>query len=208
MVRTMTDALPMRAIAENLQKLRKGQELSLAVLARKAGIGKSTIFNLERAQGNPAIDTLWSLARALEVPIGALFVDSALSDVRVMRRDEAPILVGEVSHPAARDGRHYDHVGLSSQGFVSRHLLSTHQGRQCELYWIDMTAGAIHESAGHTTGLIEHVVGMAGSVVITVDNESISLSAGDRMSFPAERSHRYATANGPAALLSLLEYVQ
>jgi quercetin dioxygenase-like cupin family protein len=71
-----------------------------------------------------------------------------------------------------------------------------------------MTAGAIHESAGHTTGLIEHVVGMAGSVVITVDNESISLSAGDRMSFPAERSHRYATANGPAALLSLLEYVQ
>lgn len=91
---------------------------------------------------------------------------------------------------------------------MSRHLLSTHQGRQCELFWIDMAAGAIHESAGHTTGLIEHVVGMTGTVVITVDNESISLSAGDRTSFPAERSHRYATPNEPATLLALLEYVQ
>jgi transcriptional regulator with XRE-family HTH domain len=130
-------------------------------LARKAGIGKSTIFNLVRAQGNPAIDTLWSLARALEVPIGALFVDSALSDVRVMRLDEAPVLVGEVSHPAARDA-----------------------------------------------GLVEHEVGMTGTVVITVDNESISLPVGDRMSFPAERSHRYATPNEPATLLALPEYVQ
>jgi transcriptional regulator with XRE-family HTH domain len=198
----------MRAIAENLQKLRKGQEMSLAVLARKAGIGKSTIFNLERAQGNPAIDTLWSLARALDVPIGALFIDTALSDVRVMRRDEAPVLVGEVPYPRGRDGRHHHSAEVSSQTFVSRHLLSTHQGRQCELYWIDMAAASVHASAGHTAGLIEHVVTIRGTVVISVDNEPIELSAGDRMSFPAERSHRYETADGPAAMLSLLEYVE
>jgi XRE family transcriptional regulator, regulator of sulfur utilization len=208
MVHIMTDTLPMRAIAENLQKLRKGQEMSLAVLARKAGIGKSTIFNLERAQGNPAIDTLWSLARALDVPIGALFIDTALSDVRVMRRDEAPVLVGEVPYPRGRDGRHHHSAEVSSQTFVSRHLLSTHQGRQCELYWIDMAAASVHASAGHTAGLIEHVVTIRGTVVISVDNEPIELSAGDRMSFPAERSHRYETADGPAAMLSLLEYVE
>jgi transcriptional regulator with XRE-family HTH domain len=49
----MTDDLPMKAIAENVQRLRKGQSLSLATLAKKSGVGKSTIFNLERAQGNP-----------------------------------------------------------------------------------------------------------------------------------------------------------
>lgn len=208
MVHIMTDTLPMRAIAENLQKLRKGQEMSLSDLARKAGIGKSTIFNLERAQGNPAIDTLWSLARALDVPIGALFIDSALSDVRVMRRDEAPVLVGESPRPRSREARLHGSADVTSQKFVSRHLLSTHQGRQCELYWIDMAAASVHESAGHTTGLIEHVVAMIGSVTISVDDEPILLAAGDRMTFPAERAHRYETTDGPAAMLSLLEYVQ
>jgi XRE family transcriptional regulator, regulator of sulfur utilization len=203
----MADTLPMRAIAENLQKLRKGQELSLAVLARKAGIGKSTIFNLERAQGNPAIDTLWSLARALDVPIGALFVDTSLLDVRVMRRHEAPILFDETSRPRAKDGRYRHHADIGSPTFVSRHLVSTHPGRQCELYWIDMAAGSLHESAGHTSGLIEHVVPIVGSVVMSVDNEVVALSAGDRMTFPAERPHSYKTTDEAAALLSLLEYV-
>jgi transcriptional regulator with XRE-family HTH domain len=208
MVHIMTETLPMRAIAENLQKLRRGQEMSLAVLARKAGIGKSTIFNLERAQGNPAIDTLWSLARALDVPIGALFIDTGLPDVRVMRRDEAPVLVGEVPHPRSRDGRLHHTTDVISQKFVSRHLLSTHQGRQCELYWIDMAADTVHESAGHTAGLMEHVVAIRGDVVISVDDEPIALSAGDRMTFPAERAHRYETKEGPVAMLSLLEYVE
>jgi transcriptional regulator with XRE-family HTH domain len=203
----MASNLPMRVIAENLQKLRKGQEMSLAVLARKAGIGKSTIFNLERAQGNPAIDTLWSLASALDVPIGALFVDSALLDVRVMRRDEAPVLLGETSRPRAQDGRYRHHADVGSQSFVSRHLVSTHQGRQCELYWIDMTAGASHESAGHTAGLVEHVISMIGPIIVSVDSEVVSLSPGDRMTFPAERPHRYQTTDRPAALMSLLEYV-
>ena len=181
--------------------------MSLGVLARKAGIGKSTIFNLERARGNPAIDTLWSLARALEVPIGALFVDLALLDVRVVRRHEAPVLFDEEIRPRAKDGRYRHHADIGSQTFVSRHLVSTHQGRQCELYWIDMAAKAVHESAGHTTGIIEHVVPIIGVVIISVDNEVVSLSTGDRMTFPAERPHRYETTNEAAALLSLLEYL-
>ena len=203
----MASTLPMRVIADNLQKLRKGQDMSLAVLARKAGIGKSTIFNLERAQGNPAIDTLWSLASALDVPIGALFVDTALLDVRVMRRDEAPVLLGETPHRRAQDGRYQHRAEAGSQTFVNRHLVSTHRGRQCELYWIDMSAGAIHESAGHTVGLVEHVISVAGSVIVSVDSEVVLLSPGDRMTFPAERPHRYETKDEPAALLSLLEYV-
>lgn len=110
----------MRAIADNLQKLRKGQEMSLSLLARKAGIGKSTLFNLEKAQGNPAIDTLWSLARALDVPISALFVDTTLSDVRVMRREEAPVLIGDEPHPRGRNGTRGNIADVSSQKFISR----------------------------------------------------------------------------------------
>lgn len=197
----------MRAIAENLSRLRKGQGLSLATLARTAGIGKSTIFNLERGQGNPAIDTLWSLARALNVPVGALFVDTSLLNIRVMRRDEAPVLVDEGTRSRLKDGdyRHHADTGLAT--FVSRHLVSTHNGRQCELYWIEMDEETIHESAGHTAGLIEHVIPALGSIMISVDSETVTLYPGDRITFPAERPHSYQTTSEAAVLMSLLEYV-
>ena len=203
----MTDDLPMKAIAENVQRLRKGQSLSLATLAKKSGVGKSTIFNLERAQGNPAIDTLWSLARALEVPVAALFVDTSLLNIRVMRRHEAPVLVDQGTHSRLVDGDYRHHADTGVTTFTSRHLVSTNNGRQCELYWIEMAAGAIHESAGHTAGLIEHVIPTTGSIMISVDNETITLDPGDRMTFPAERPHSYLTTTEPVELMSLLEYV-
>lgn len=203
-VAELPDATPLRAIGENLQRLRTSQGLSYAVLARKAGIGKSTIFNLERGQGNPAIDTLWALARALDTQIGALFVDTAIAGVQVQRRRDAPVLV---DGPTRRTTGSHHSGDTSSKTFVSRHLISTRNSRQCELYWVEMRAHSAHDSAGHTPGLIEHVVPFFGEVSITVGaSEPVLLFPGDRMTFPAERSHCYQTDDTEATLLSLLEY--
>lgn len=188
----------------NLKRLRQAQGLSLAALAQKAGVGKSTIFNLEQGRGNPAVDTLWSLARALRVPIGALLADHNRVDVSVLRRHEAPALVDNSRILGNRRDGSRQHRAVGA--FISRHLVSTDTLSECELHWIDMGPYVLHQSVGHTPGVVESVVPVLGSLLIRVNDESVSLSAGDRISFFADRPHTYETQDEPVSLISLIEY--
>jgi len=46
--------------------------LSLSELARRSGLGKATMSQLESGQRNPTLETLFAITTALEVPLGAL----------------------------------------------------------------------------------------------------------------------------------------
>jgi DNA-binding XRE family transcriptional regulator len=54
-------------IAKSLVRERLRTGLSLAEIARRAGIAKSTLSQLEAGNGNPSIETLWSLCVALDI---------------------------------------------------------------------------------------------------------------------------------------------
>lgn len=194
----------MEPIAVNLQRLRVGNGLSLAALAQRAGVGKSTIFNLEHGQGNPAIDTLWSLARALDVPIGALLADSTMRDISVLRHGDAPLLTDNGRDSLRRRDRTPPHRAHGA--FTSRHLVSTRAMRECELHWIEIGPNVVHRSSGHTPGVVESVVPVSGSVVIRVGDETVSLRTGDRLRFSADKDHIYETQDEAVTLISLLEY--
>lgn len=59
-------------IADHIKTFRLRRELTLTELSSLTGIGKSTLSNLERGQGNPTIETIWRLAEVLEVGYGEL----------------------------------------------------------------------------------------------------------------------------------------
>ena len=61
------------ALARSLKRTRLERAISIAELARQSGVSKATLSGLERGNGNPSIDTVWALARALNVPFGDLF---------------------------------------------------------------------------------------------------------------------------------------
>lgn len=46
--------------------------MSLSELARRSGLGKATLSQLETGQRNPTLDTLFALTTALQVPLGAV----------------------------------------------------------------------------------------------------------------------------------------
>ena len=52
---------PISVIAKSLVRERLRTGLSLAEIARRAGIAKSTLSQLESGNGNPSLETLWSL---------------------------------------------------------------------------------------------------------------------------------------------------
>jgi len=59
-------------LGRHLKKLRQDKGVSLSQLAAGAGIAKSNLSRLEQGNGNPTLDTIWRLAKQLEVPFGQL----------------------------------------------------------------------------------------------------------------------------------------
>lgn len=57
---------------QSLVRERARTGLSLAEVARRAGIAKSTLSQLESGNGNPSLETLWSLCVALDIPFAVL----------------------------------------------------------------------------------------------------------------------------------------
>src|SRR5712691_3388898 len=141
----MQEAL--RPLAENIHRLRVQRGLSLSALAREARVSKSTLSKLEHRQANPSMDTLWSLAEALNVPFGSLFVtDGQHPMIEVLRRDQAPKVV--------RDGRGAflsRNTKLDSR-FIVRHMLSRHTRGEFEVYSVDIAANTEREASAHSRG--------------------------------------------------------
>src|SRR4051812_8389637 len=65
------DALAGR-IGTAVRELRLAQRWSLGDLARASGLSKTILARIERGEGNPSVETLWRVSRALEVPLGTL----------------------------------------------------------------------------------------------------------------------------------------
>jgi transcriptional regulator with XRE-family HTH domain len=198
----MQEAL--RPLAENIHRLRVQRGLSLSALARKAHVSKSTLSKLERRQANPSMDTLWSLAEALNVPFGSLFVtDGQHPMIELLRRDDAAKVV--------RDGRgaFLSRNTKVDARFIVRHMLSRHTRGELEVYAVDIAANTEREASAHSNGVIEHAFVVEGRVEIRVDDVVEEVSEGDRMSFLADRPHVYrALDERPARLVVLFDYTQ
>ena len=179
---------PLHPVAANLYRRRQMRGISVSALAKAAGISKSTLSQLERGLGNPSIDTLWALASALNVPLGALFDERHVTGFDVQRYSETNPMPGE------------------QEGFDVRLLLSRYGESEVELYLIDIAEGVVRVAPAHSRGLTEHVVVASGRLQLTVDGQSCVANAGDCVSFPADRPHAYAAIGGLVRILALHDY--
>jgi transcriptional regulator with XRE-family HTH domain len=55
-----------------VRQLRESAGLSLSELARRSGLGKATLSQLEAGVRNPTLDTLFAVTTALHVPLGTV----------------------------------------------------------------------------------------------------------------------------------------
>src|SRR6478609_1170832 len=98
---TASEQAPLEVIAASLRRERRRTGLSLTEVARRAGIAKSTLSQLESGTGNPSVETLWALGVALGVPFSQL-VEPPIPQVRVFRAVEGPrISSGHASFTAS-----------------------------------------------------------------------------------------------------------
>ncbi len=75
-------------IGERIRQLRLTKNLSLSDFARRAGMSKSMVSQVERGNINPSIETIRGIAATLEVPVFTLFLDGNDSQEMLVKKDQ------------------------------------------------------------------------------------------------------------------------
>lgn len=174
---------PLEVIARALRRERGRAGLSLSETAKRAGIAKSTLSQLESASGNPSVETLWALSVALDVPFSQL-VEPPVPRVKVIRAGQGPTVASE----------HADYLATL--------LASCPPNARRDIYLISAQPGAPRRSDPHMAGVVEHVVLCTGSALVGIADDPVTLAPGDYVSYPGDTAHIFeALASGTLAAL-------
>ncbi len=131
---------PISVIAKSLVRERARTGLSLAEVARRAGIAKSTLSQLESGNGNPSLETLWSLCVALDIPFARL-LEPQVNKTQVIRRGEGTKVVAEQAN------------------YQAILLAACPPGARRDIYLLLTQPGADRISHPHPPGSVEHIIG-------------------------------------------------
>ena len=175
-------------IAASIRRERDRAGLSLTGLARRAGIAKSTLSQLESGVGNPSVETLWALGVALGVPFSRL-VDQPRPVVRVIRSGEGPVTYSERARYAATL------------------LASCPPGARRDIYRIQVQPGEPRLSEPHNPGATEHLVLSTGRALVGPAGEPAELGPGDYITYPGDAPHIFKALEPDTTAVMIMEHV-
>ena len=167
---TLEDEISHRT-GQAVKQRREAAGLSLRVLAARSGVSSSMISDIERGTKSPTVITVVRLAQALGVSASAL-VDG-----------------GAEQAPRIRILRHGDAAGgLHPAPWAS--LGPTTPGSRIDFVRYRIPPSAVlGPAAAHASGTIEHIYLAAGTIRVTVGEETVDLTAGDSCSRRADAAH-------------------
>ncbi|MFF3498464.1 helix-turn-helix domain-containing protein [Streptomyces sp. NPDC003247] len=180
--------LPLDWIAASLRRERTRAGLSLSELAKRAGIAKSTLSQLEAAGGNPSMETIWALGVALGVPFSAL-VEPPVSAVQVIRAGEGPTVASEQAP------------------YVATLLSASPPGARRDLYHLRAEPGAVRASEPHIPGTVEHLIVSTGRVKAGPAGETVELEPGDYMTYRGDVPHSYEALVPGTTFVLVMQHV-
>lgn len=180
--------LPLDWIAAALRRERTRVGLSLSELAKRAGIAKSTLSQLEAAGGNPSMETIWALAVALGVPFSVL-VEPPAPSVQVIRAGGGPTVHSEQS------------------SYTATLLSASPPGARRDIYYVWLEPGTVRDSEPHIPGTVEHIVVSAGRVKAGPGGETVELGPGDYMAYRGDVPHTYEALAPGTMFVLVMQHV-
>lgn len=171
-------------VGQALAALREQQSLSLDELSRRAGVSKSMLSQIERAQANPTVAVVWRLANALGVPLAELLDASP--------RHEQPAITTVPAHETPT-------LAGSDPGCRLRILGPIELAGRFEWYELTLQPGAALESAPHEPGSREHLSVLAGQVEVEAGDARARLKTGETARYPVDRPHAIRNTGRSAA---------
>ena len=172
----MSDEKRTFQVGEKIRAVRERKGYTLKMVAQRAGVSESLISQIERKKVSPAIDTLLSIADALELDLEYLFsgyrqqrpVRLIAAEERA-RIDENGVIYEEVVHANEGDGLH-----------------------AMEAYYVTMPPGTetrrgFYGHTGREFGII-----IQGTAELQYGCATYKLKQGDSVSFSSDAPHTIA----------------
>src|ERR1700722_15366503 len=175
-------------ISMSLRRERARAGLSLTELARRAGLAKSTLSQLENGVGNPSLETLWALAQALGVPLSRL-VDPPHQGIQVIRAGEGAVMHAErAAYDAARRS-------------------SSPPGARRDVYRVIGQPGGPHLAHPHMPGTMEHVILGSGRALAGPGCGAVEPGPGDSLRYPGDVLHVFDALERDTTGIIIMEHV-
>lgn len=177
-------------IAQRLRELRDARGLTLALLAERSGVSKSTISLIERGESSATATVLDKLSAALGVTLASLFEKPA-DDARspVSRVEDQPVWTDPAS------------------GYVRRNL-SPAMYSPIQLVEVSFPAGqrVAYETSARDVDVHQQVWIIEGTMEVSVGATSWTLNAGDCLAMRLDQPIAYHNPAGKPAryLVSLV----
>ena len=159
-------------IGQRLRDLRAERDLSLEELARRSGVSKSMLSQIEQNKANPTVALVWKIARALDVDLFHVIGGEG----RPLRFD----LTACENAPVLADAK----AGYAIHILSPLELVET-----LELYWVKLAAGASLDSNAHIAHTEEFATVLKGRVQIESSGQSATLRKGDTLRYHADCQH-------------------
>lgn len=173
----VTSASPAQSMVDRmagaLRRHRETHNMSLGELSRVTGLSKTSLARLEAGDGNPSLETLWRLGRALGLSVGQLLEEQASGAATVLRRGDGPIVE-------------------SSDGVCFRLLQTDHSRHRTEIFELELPPDAQFHGKAHETGTREAVHCVDGQIRCGPPEQPLVLASGDTAFFDGSTAHIYA----------------
>ncbi|MGU3493103.1 helix-turn-helix domain-containing protein [Xanthobacteraceae bacterium A53D] len=180
------------ALGIQVRAVRRQLDLTVSDLASAAGISVGMLSKIENGQISPSLSTLKAVARALNVPITALF--SAFEE----RRDCSYVRAGQgvvIERRGTKVGHQYELLGHGLGGDIV-----------VEPYLITLTEEAVPYT-GFRHGGVEFIFMLTGEVIYRHGDRTYHLRPGDSLMFDSAAAHGPETLiQRPMTYLSVIVY--
>lgn len=164
-----------------IRELRKARQMTLADMAEASGVSVSHLSAIERGTVNPTLAKISRIAEALGVPEDWFFArregNGPLERAYVVRRENRRSLNPLYGDPPEVSGYH-DFLLSSSLGGAF------HMGISDYPPYSEEVLDEVYSRDGEQHGIV-----LEGELVLTLENEKITLRAGDSFSFPGHVLH-------------------
>jgi transcriptional regulator with XRE-family HTH domain len=173
-------------LGEMIRSRRVERKMSLAQVAKQAGVSTSFVSQVERGVANPTLSTLKSLVESLGSSVGALLEEGDWSDGNGGQRTEN----SDIAVLRAGKRRRIVYPGSN----IANELLSPSLQRKMEIIWVEAAPGAgsgghPHKHEGEECGIV-----ISGEMSFKVGDTEVLLGPRDAIYFSSHIPHQWESA--------------
>jgi len=170
-------------LATTLKQMRKENGWSLDRTSKETGVSKAMLGQIERGESSPTIATLWKIAGGFKRSLSSFIApDITDTDDVLLRSSDS----------------------LRNQPCEGEMLVATlfpyDPQKGFEMFELTLPSGYERLSEPHEPGVSEHIVVVAGTMELLVENIWRVLKAGDSVQFDASKPHGYRNRSSENAV--------